>query len=140
MCLVVKRTDSPMLAKSDIRCHKVVCSLNGGKEWKGVFAYSDKTFPFERTAVEQGTQGTPYGDEERVYARIGRGWFHSCEKPLSCENLLNAALEWRKMHKQGVGKIVVCDAVIPKGSLYWKDGNGCLASDKIVVCKPKTKR
>jgi hypothetical protein len=137
MCLVVKRTDSPMLAKSDIRCHKVVCSLNGGKEWKGAFGYSDKTFPFEETAVEQGTQGTPYGDEERVYAKIEGGWFHSCEKRGSCENLAGSALEWRKLRRKGTGKIVVCNAVVPKGSLYWKDDRGYMASDRIIVYKPK---
>lgn len=138
MCLVIKREDKPFKAKNDIVCYKAVCQSFGGNCWTGVWGFSNKTFPFDEVSEELGTNPVPYGDEERMYLRVDSGWLHSFEKREHCKTFADGVIGWRKKNRKGIGKIVVCKCVIPKGSLCYKEG-GEIASTKIIVYKPNKK-
>ena len=123
MCkvLIGKNNIKPRIAEEDIRVFKAVYLNEDGKTWRGL--YQDKyTAPLNTILTAEGWEDIDVSDYDWI--RIGGGFFHSCADINSIK--YNLRYEW-----------VVVEAIIPKGSVYYRSkvGNDFCSKQIIVTDK-----
>ena len=129
MCWISKKTPKKKIATKDIVVQKVLSTNNKG----------DLVSPIYRSEVwKQGKEPTISENIICNYDNGQKGWiiergFHSCEKMV-----IKSPDNWYCRNEFIFGfddSDILCEFIIPKGSIYYKNENGVYVSNRLQFVK-----